>query len=198
MPMGWLVRCNFGSKRTNPPARVNSYCPVCCARTGATPSATRQPVPIPIPDPQPPPLRPPPPPSGSAPRPGSLAGPTGAPPRGPGLCWGGAAGVIGPSGPPPPPAASVSAVLPAAPAYIPPTSSTALPASSVANCERPCGNNAAPGAQAPVTKPEIRLAGAVSLVARRVGLAPRPPPGGALSATPPHATTPASRATPPP
>ena len=126
------------------------------------------------------------------------AGPTSVPPPWPQMVLAVTAAANGPSESPTTAAASVSAVLPAAPAYIPPTRSTALPASSVANCERPCGNSAAPGAHAPVTKPEIRLVGAVSLVASRAGLAPRPPPGGTLSETPPNATTRSSRTTPPP
>src|SRR5207244_8244268 len=104
----------------------------------------------------------------------------------------------GPSESPTAVAAMVSALLVAAPAYRPPTTSTTSRRSSVANCDRPVERSVAPGAHALVKNPDTRLTAAVSLDASRAVPESSPPPGGTLSATPPNATARSSRTTAPP
>src|ERR1700752_234365 len=82
-------------------------------------------------------------------------------------------------------AASVSAELLAAPAYIPPTTSTMESRSNSAICDRPSGSSAGPAPHPPVKNPESVLTTAVSPVPTRWVPAYRPPPAGTLSATPP-------------
>src|SRR5438094_27718 len=106
------------------------------------------------------------------------AGPTSVPPPCPAMVAAPTGPVNGPSESPITRAAIASAAFVAAPPYIPPTSRTTSPRSSVANCERGAGNSVAPEAHEPIKKPEMRLTGAVSLEASRVVAASRPPPGG--------------------